>query len=108
MTRFTDDWFLTDWMRSLQLRNVDLERMTGWDKRKVSFLVSGRQPFARDTLVALARAMNLLPFELLMDPDDAMALRRLRDTALTIAADVRREWRDDSVSDPFPSSRTAN
>lgn len=108
MPNFTTDWYLADWMRTLNLRNADLERLSGWDKRKVSFLVTGRQPFARDTLIELARCMNIAPFELLLHPDDAMELRRFRSSALALAADTRRSWAAEPMPEPLPSSKTAS
>lgn len=87
------DWYLAEWMAVLQLRQARLSERTGWDKRKTSELVTGKQPYKRDTLNEAALALNIAPYELLMHPDDAMALRRLRDTALRIAAEPTREYR---------------
>lgn len=83
------DWFLRQWMATQRTSQAELERRTGWDKRKASHLVSGKQPYKRDTLNQAAAALNIAPFELLMHPEDAFALRRLRETALTIAAEPR-------------------
>ena len=80
-------------MATLRLRQVQLADRAGWDKRKTSDLVTGKQPYKRDTLNEAALALNIAPYELLMHPDDAMALRRLRDTAVRIAAETTRDYR---------------
>lgn len=96
------DWYLADWLETLRIKQADLSRLTDWDKRKTSFLVSGKQPYKREDVNDAAFALNVQPFELLMPPEQAMALRRLRDSAITIAAESRSsyqaepddDWRD--------------
>lgn len=100
------DWYLGDWLATLRMKQVDLMRLTGWDKRKTSMLVSGRQPYQRDVINEAAFALNLQPFELLMHPQDAMALRRLRDSAIAIAADSRSSYRVEDAAD-WPDERKA-
>lgn len=94
MGDLSHDWYLRHWLETLHTSQADLERMTGWDKRKASFLVSGKQPYKRETVNQAATALNIEPFELLMHPDDAFALRRLRDSALRIAAENRIPFRN--------------
>lgn len=86
------DWFLRQWLDSLHITQAEFERLTGWDKRKVSFLVTGKQPYKRDELNEAARALHLDPFELLLHPEDAFALRRMRESAIRIAAETRQPW----------------
>lgn len=93
------DWFLRQWLTTLRTSQADLERRTGWDKRKASHLVNGQQPYKRDTLNEAAAALNLEPFELLMHPEDAYALRRLRESALQIAAEPRVPYRAEPPAD---------
>lgn len=88
------DWFLSEWMATLKLKPVDLIRETGWGKATVSDIVNGRTDYYRAIVNELARVLRVEPFELLMHPDDAFALRRLRQDALRIAADQRSAWRD--------------
>lgn len=97
MGDISHDWYLRHWLATLHTSQADLERMTGWDKRKASFLVSGKQPYKRETVNEAANALNIEPFELLMHPDDAFALRRLRDSALRIAAENRTTFRPVSL-----------
>ncbi|MBA4092281.1 MAG: hypothetical protein C0494_17050 [Sphingobium sp.] len=62
---------------------------TGWSKAKMSQLYNGKQDFNSVVLTEAAQALNAKPFELLMPPADAMAIRQLRKTAIQIAADSR-------------------
>jgi hypothetical protein len=100
------DWFLRQWLDALQTTQAMLERETGWDKRKTSHLINGKQPYKRDTVNEAAAALHIQPFELLMHPDDAFALRRLRDTALSIAAETRSPFRP-AEAEPRTGRRTA-
>ena len=81
------DWYLPEWLATVHMRQARLCELTGSDKRKASELVGGKQRYNRDTVNEAAAALNIAPFELLLSPADAMALRRLRDTALAIAAE---------------------
>lgn len=83
------DWFLRQWLDTLDKSQADLERLTGWDKRKASHLVNGKQPYKRDTVNEASKALNIAPFELLMHPDDAFALHRLREDVIRIAAETK-------------------
>lgn len=94
------DWYLPQWLQALRVRQAELERLTGWDKRKASHLVTGKQPYKRDTLNEAADALHIAPFELLMHPEDAFALRRLRTDAIRIAADKRDPWHGFPVDNP--------
>lgn len=87
--RFADDWFLAEWLQTLGMSQAALCRATDWDKRQASFLVNGKQRYNRDTVNAAADALKIAPFELLMHPEDAFALRRLREHAVQIAAEKR-------------------
>jgi hypothetical protein len=88
------DWFLSEWMATLKLKPVDLIRETGWGKATVSDIVNGRTDYYRMIVNELAQVLRIEPHELLMHPDEAFALRRLRQDALRIAADQRPPWRD--------------
>ena len=80
------DWFFRQWLRTLQLKQADVVARTDWPKSKVSKLVNGTVAYNRDIINEAADALNLRPFELLLHPDDAMAIRKLRESAVTIAA----------------------
>lgn len=81
------DWFLADWMASKDMSQADLCRATGFPKAKVSELVNGKSRYNRDVVNTLSRALHIDPYELLMHPADANRIKRLRETALEIAAE---------------------
>jgi transcriptional regulator with XRE-family HTH domain len=71
------DWYLSDWLKTLQVSQADLVRMTDYPKAKVSDLVTGKQRYNRDILNEIAAALKLYPYELLQHPEDAMRQRQL-------------------------------
>lgn len=81
------DWYLKEWLRTLGKKQADLARDLDMNKAKVSLTASGKQPYDRDDINAISAYLHLRPYELLMHPDDAMTLRRLRETAVRIAAE---------------------
>ena len=88
------DWFLRQWLRSLGKRQADLVRDLELNKAKVSLTANGKQPYDRDLINSVSAYLNIAPFELLMHPDDAMALRGLRKEALKVVASSERLDRD--------------
>ena len=80
------DWYLSQWLQSLTVTQAELVRRTGYPKAKVSDLVTGKQRYNRDVLNDISTALHLLPHELLMHPDDANALRRMREEAVRIVS----------------------
>lgn len=72
------DWYLSDWLKTLQVSQAELVRRTDYPKAKVSDLVTGKQRYNRDILNDIASALNLHPYELLIHPEDAMAQRQMR------------------------------
>jgi transcriptional regulator with XRE-family HTH domain len=101
------DWYLPEWLAALNMRQARLCEVTGWDKRKASDLVGGKQRYNRDAVNEAAAALNIAPFELLLSPADAMALRRLRDTALAIAAEPTHAYDAEPFKLPPPKASTA-
>lgn len=89
----TADWYLVEWMGSLDVSQAKLGRLTGWSKATCNDIYSGKTGYYRRILNQAAAALNVAPFELLLPPDEAMALRRLRDSAIRIAADTRDVYR---------------
>lgn len=79
------DWYLKEWLRCLNKRQADLVRDLDMNKAKVSLTASGKQPYTRDDVNLLADYLNLRPYELLMHPDEAMTLRRLRADMIRLA-----------------------
>jgi plasmid maintenance system antidote protein VapI len=87
------DWYLAEWLHTLQKRQADLVRDLNWNKARVSLLVHGQQQYTREIVNQIALYLHVLPYELLMHPEDAMRMRRLRDAAISIAADSQRVFR---------------
>lgn len=100
-------WFLPEWMRAADISTqAEMMEKTGWSKAKMSQLYNGKQDFNSEVLADAARALNVRPFELLMPPEDAMAIRRMRQDALHIAAD-RRATFSPEPPDPAQNTRSA-
>jgi len=76
------DWYLREWLRYSGKRQADVARDLDWNKAKVSLMIRGEQQYTRDAINEVATYLNIAPFELLMHPDDAASLKRLRTTAL--------------------------
>jgi plasmid maintenance system antidote protein VapI len=75
------DWYLKEWLLSLHKKQRDIVKDLGWNKAKISLMVNGKQPYTRAEINELAAYLNLQPHELLMHPEDAMALRQMRKAA---------------------------
>lgn len=95
------DWYLKEWLATLRKKQADVARDLDWNKARVSLMLRGEQQYTRDSINELAAYLNIRPHELLMHPDDAMALRRLREDAIKIASEAPR----DSASDDTTSQR---
>lgn len=79
------DWYLKQWLKTLGKKQADIVRDLDWNKARVSLTASGKQPYNRDDVNEVADYLNLRPYELLMHPDDAMSLRRLRAEMIRLA-----------------------
>lgn len=81
------DWYLKEWLRTLGKRQADIARDLDWNKARVSLMLRGEQQYTRDAVNEMAAYLNLRPYELLMEPADAMAMRRIRDEAIRAVAE---------------------
>ena len=84
----THDWYLRQWLKTLGKRQADIVRDLEWNKARVSLMIRGEQQYTRDAVNEVSAYLHLRPYELLMHPDDAMSLRRLREDAIRIAHDA--------------------
>lgn len=84
--------------RSLEGRGAQtrLMELTGWSKATMSQLFNGTQDYSPKILAEAALALNAEPYELLMHPERAMAIRQLRSTAAEI---VKTEARAEDAED---------
>lgn len=100
-------WYLREWMAVQGFtKQAALAKQTGWSKAKMSALYNYEQDFNSRALEEAARALGIAPFELLMHPDDAFALRRLRKDAIQIVHDVQTDvWRRQPPADHVPASK---
>lgn len=81
------DWRLREWMQHFGKRQASLVNELGWPKGRAHAVWHSRVPYRRDLINLLSRWLGIRPYELLMSPDEALALRRLRQAAATIAAE---------------------
>lgn len=86
------NWYLREWMAACGLKGrgaqTKMRDLAGWSKATMSQLYNGTQDYSPKVVNEAARALNIRPYELLMHPDQAMALRRQREDSLRIVADT--------------------
>lgn len=87
------NWFLADWMKSLRVSQAKLADECGWNRSTMHGIYHGRTEYYREIVNLLARKLNIEPYELLMPPDQAMALRSQREASERIV-EVTKPFRD--------------
>ena len=75
------NWFIHEWMDMLGVKQTDMIEKCGWSKASASQIYNGKQDYSPKIVREAALALNLREYELLMHPDQAMALRRLQASA---------------------------
>ncbi len=85
MAASRQDWFFSEWLKASGKRQRDVVQDLDWNKSKVSLMARGLQPYTREEVNELATYLNIRPHELLMHPDDAHAMRRLRAEMIRLA-----------------------
>lgn len=75
------DWYLSEWLAYFGKKQADVVRELDWNKAKVSLTASGKQPYFRDDVKEITEWLGLRPYELLMHPRDALAIRNMRESA---------------------------
>jgi transcriptional regulator with XRE-family HTH domain len=81
------DWHLREWMQHANRIQADIVRDLGWERSRASKVYTGRQPYTRADVVQLSGWLGIEPYELLMPPHEALALRNLRSAAHQIVAE---------------------
>ncbi len=94
MSRAERDWYLADWATALGKRQVDFVNDLNWNKARASLLWNGKQGYTREIVVEVARYLSIRPYELLIRPEEAMAIRAMRDAARQIAIGLPPPHRD--------------
>lgn len=84
MAEQIDDWHLQEWLTHFGKIQSSLVNELGWDKSKANFVYHGKQQYKRDIVNAIATWLGIQPYELLMPPEQALAIRQLRQTAQAI------------------------
>ncbi len=77
-------WYLREWATLIGKIQADAQRDLGWPRAKTSDLWNGKQRYTQETIDQVADWLNLEPFELLMPPEEALAIRQLRSAAKAI------------------------
>lgn len=83
---FRHTWFLQEWASASGLKQADVARAAGWSKATGSDIWNGQQ-YTQSIIDVVAPILNARPYELLMHPEEAFAIRRMREDAARIAAD---------------------
>lgn len=79
-------WYLREWMAACGIKKqTAMMELTGWSKATMSQLYTGKQDYSPKVLEDAARALSAEPWELLMTPARAFAMRNFRMTAREIA-----------------------
>lgn len=89
------NWYLREWMDMTfpnpRGRQAKMSELTGWSKATTSQLYNNTQDYSPKLVNEAADALKAEPWELLMPPERAMAIRRIRSTAeeiVTLAHDA--------------------
>lgn len=77
-------WYLREWCTFLGKIQADTQRELGWPRAKASDLWNGKQRYTQETVDQVSVWLGVEPFELLMPPGEAVAIRQLRSAARTI------------------------
>lgn len=81
-------WYLREWMAATghgaRGGQTWLMNQTGWSRATTSQLMNGEQDLDSRYIEEAAKALNIEKHELLMHPEDAMALRQMRQLAQQI------------------------
>lgn len=79
------DWYLQEWFGVAGLKQFDMVTKLDYPRGTAHKLWHGLQAYRRDNVEEISSLLNIAPWELLMPPEEAMALRRLRATIAEVA-----------------------
>lgn len=82
------DWYLREWLDSKGVRyhHAWLQKETAWSDGKVTNVLSGKKRYDKDIVNLVSGKLGILPYELLMPPQLANAIRNMRTEAPKLAA----------------------
>lgn len=72
------DWYLQEWFAALGLIQRDLVTKLDYPTATANALWHGVQRYRRDHIQDVSALLNIRPYELLMPPEEAFAMRRLK------------------------------
>lgn len=81
-------WYLVEWAERLGVRQKDAINKLGWSKAQASDLFNGNQRYTQDLIDEVSQWLQLAPYELLMPPSEALAIRAMRDSAARMQGPV--------------------
>lgn len=77
-------WYAPEWAAHFGKKQADAQRDLGWSRSTASGLWNLSQKYTQERVDEVALWLGIAPYELLMPPPEALALRRLRETAFAI------------------------
>ncbi len=80
--------YLREWLEVRGKKQAAISTELGWDPTRVSKIVNGKQPYTGSDIALLADWLELEHHELLMSPQRAEDLRRIRQAAERIAREL--------------------
>lgn len=83
---FNHTWYAREWLEHYGKIQADLIRDLNWPRAKASDIWNG-QPYRQELVDELAPYLNLKPYEMLLPPEMALAIRSLRVMAGRIASE---------------------
>ena len=78
--RYTN-WYIKEWLRTCDVTQAKLAELMDANKTTVSHLVNNQIDYTPEYIRDVALALQIEPFELLLPPDRAFALRQYRASA---------------------------
>lgn len=82
-------WYLAEWATHHGKKQADAQRELGWAKSTASELWNGQQRYTQHLVDEVARWFGIQPYEVLLPPEEAIALRNIRQSAEVIAYESR-------------------
>ena len=80
--------YLKEWLKAKERKQADITRDLGWDPPRISKIINGKQPYTGSDIAALSQWLGLENHELLMAPQRAQDLKRIREAAERIAREL--------------------
>lgn len=99
------DWYLREWIDHFGWSNVEFADKAGWAPSTVTDLTTGTTNYYRRRVIEAAQALGIAPFELMMKPEDAMALRKFRDAGSQLFGEHASTFRAMQPPEPAPQPK---